>query len=263
MNEADAGDAQRRLGTESARAPLGRRLQLEIRLALGFLTILPVLPRQSVDDEFVAGSLRWFPLVGFALGGILSLEDLLLRSFFASALRSALLILSLAVLTGAVHLDGLADTADAVGAGALEILRDSRIGSFGAIALFFVLAVKILALSAIGGSSRYLAICFAPAIARWAMVAVSYRLDYLRTGGAGAVILAGDGSRCLLIASATVALATMIALSAKALIVWAAAALAAWLIRAFYKRWLGGVTGDLIGAAGEVVETLVLVAMSI
>jgi adenosylcobinamide-GDP ribazoletransferase len=142
-------------------------------------------------------------------------------------------------------------------------LRDSRIGSFGAIALFFVLAVKILALSAIGGSSRYLAICFAPAIARWAMVAVSYRLDYLRTGGAGAVILAGDGSRCLLIASATVALATMIALSAKALIVWAAAALAAWLIRAFYKRWLGGVTGDLIGAAGEVVETLVLVAMSI
>lgn len=268
MNEADAGEVERRPGTESARMPLAARVALEIRLALGFLTILPVLPRQSADDDFVAGSLRWFPLVGFVLGGVLSLEDLLLKSFFPPALRSALLILSLAVLTGAVHLDGLADTADAFGAGrdrtrALEILRDSRIGSFGALALFFVLALKILALSAIDGRGRYLALCFAPAIARWAMVAVSYRLDYLRVGGAGTVILAGGGSHRLLIASATVALAIVIALSAKALIVWAAAALAATLIRAFYARWLGGVTGDLIGAAGEVIETLVLVAMSI
>ncbi|HTW87676.1 MAG TPA: adenosylcobinamide-GDP ribazoletransferase [Candidatus Binataceae bacterium] len=268
MNEPDAGDVERRPGSESFGPSLAVRVALEIRLALGFLTILPVLPRQSVDDESVAGSLRWFPLVGFALGGILSLEDLLLRSFLATALRSALLILSLAVLTGAVHLDGLADTADAFGAGrdrtrALEILRDSRIGSFGAIALFFVLALKILALSAVASRGRYLAICFVPAMARWAMVAVSYRLDYLRNDGAGAVILAGNGSHRMLIASATVALAIAMALSAKTLIIWAAAALAVILIRAFYVRWLGGVTGDLIGAAGEVIETLVLVAMSI
>jgi adenosylcobinamide-GDP ribazoletransferase len=269
MKDAGAGDAERGVAAESARTRLVRRLQLEIRLALGFLTILPVVvPRQPVDDEFVAGSLGWFPLVGFALGGILSIEDLLLRSFFRSELRSTLLVLSLAVLTGAVHLDGLADTADAFGAGrdrsrALEILRDSRIGTFGAIALFFVLSLKILALSTISGTGRYLAICFAPAMARWAMVAGSYRVDYLRSKGAGSVILARDDAHSLVIACATVALAIMIALSTKALVVWVVAALAAWLIRTFYNRWLGGVTGDLIGAAGEVVEALVLVAMSI
>ncbi len=268
MNDGAAGDAERATRSESVGARGIRRLHQQIRLALGFLTILPVLPSQILDDESVAGSLGWFPLIGFALGGILIIEDLLLRAFFGAQLRSTILILSLAIVTGAVHLDGLADTADALGAGsdrsrALEILRDSRIGSFGAIALFFTLALKIIALSTIGGSARYLALCFAPGIARWAMVAVSYRMDYLRAQGAGSVILADTRGRSLAIASATVALAVVVAHSLDALVAWAIAAFAVLLLQRFYDRWLGGVTGDLIGAAGELVEVLMLVAMSV
>ena len=263
-----AADAERAPGAASAGAGTIRRLMLEIRLALGFLTILPVLPRQVADDQSVAASFGWFPLVGFALGGILCLEDLMLRALLGPQLRSTLLILSLAILTGAVHLDGLADTADALGARgdrsrAIEILRDSRIGSFGTIALFFTLALKIIALSTIGGTARYLALCFAPGIARWAMVAVSYRMDYLRAEGAGSVILADTRGRSLAIASATVMLAAILARSLDALVAWAIAALAVLILRAFYDRWLGGVTGDLIGAAGELVEVLMLVAMSV
>src|SRR5690348_9434491 len=89
----------------------------EIRLAAGFLTILPILPRERVSSDTLARSYGWFPLVGFALGAILAAENLLLIRLFRDGLTSVLLVLTLVLLTGAVHLDALADTADALGAG--------------------------------------------------------------------------------------------------------------------------------------------------
>jgi adenosylcobinamide-GDP ribazoletransferase len=265
--KADADRAGQGTGAAGNFASI-RRVLMQIRLAAGFLTILPVMPARAADEDSVASSLGWFPLIGFALGAMLALEDWLLRFVLNPELRTALLVMSLAIVTGAVHLDGLADTADALSAGrdrprALEILRDSRIGSFGAIALFFVLALKILALSTIGGSARCFAIVFAPGFARWAMVAVSFRMDYLRTGGAGASILGSGHGRSLAIASATIAIAIAIAASLKLLTVWIVAIIGIALLRGFYARWLGGVTGDLIGAAGELVETLALIAMTV
>src|SRR4029077_3482501 len=124
----------------------------ELSLALGFLTILPVIDNRRASDDTVAASFEWFPLVGFMLGLALCGEDLILSYAFGQVMRSVLIVLSLILITGAVHVDGLADTADALGAGrnrerALEILQDSRIGTFGAIAIFFDLSLKILALS--------------------------------------------------------------------------------------------------------------------
>jgi len=257
MKAADAGEAGQAV----------RRAMLQMRLAAGFLTILPVMPAQAADADAVAGSLGWFPMVGLAMGAMLALEDRILGLIPNAALRSALVIVTLAIMTGAVHLDGLADTADALGAGrdrarALEILRDSRIGSFGAIALFFVLGIKILALAALAGRTRWLAILFAPALARWAMVAVSFRIDYLRAAGAGVPLLGSGGGRSLAIASAMLATAIAIAASLRPLTAWMVALVGVAMLRSFYARWLGGVTGDLIGAAGELVEALVLIAMA-
>ncbi len=249
-------------------SPQARRsFATELRLALGFLTILPALPGGSSGEDAVARSFAWFPLVGFAIGGLLCLEDLALQAVFGVALRSMLVILSLTALTGAVHLDALADTADALGAGhdrarALEILRDSGVGSYGAIALVFALAFKFVALSAIAGSHRYAALFIAPGLARWAMVAVSYRLDYLRDVGAGSALVAQGANQTIVIAS----IATAVALLAFAgmptftpVIVAVAITTAA---RWFYRRWLGGVTGDLIGACGELVEVAVLIVFA-
>jgi adenosylcobinamide-GDP ribazoletransferase len=179
-----------------------------------------------------------------------------------------LIVLTLTLLTGAVHLDGLADTADALGAGrdrerALRILRDSTIGSFGAIALFFALALKTLALAAIAGPRRYAALYLAPGLARWAMVAVSRNLNYLRAEGAGSAMLASDAERNFTLASITTILALAPVASARVLGACLTAAMAVLLIRAFYRRWLGGVTGDLIGAAGEIVEIAALIVMSV
>jgi adenosylcobinamide-GDP ribazoletransferase len=239
-----------------------------LRLALAFLTIVPLGPRRSVPSESVTESFAYFPIAGFMIGVALGAEDWLLAHAFPSALRSALVVLSLAIVTGGVHLDALADTADALGAGAdreraLEILRDSAIGSFGAIALFFVLALKILALAAIAPARRYAALLLAPVLARWAMVAVSHGLEYLRAQGAGSSLLKSTGSRTLAFATATTVVAALLIPSAHTLGACVAAALAVFVMRSFYRRWLGGVTGDPIGAAGELVETIVLLVMSV
>jgi len=243
-----------------------RRFFDPLRLALAFLTVLPIGPRREVAPEAVAQSFAWFPIAGFMIGALLALEDSLLGLAFGRPLGSILIVLSLAMLTGAVHLDGLADTADALGAGrdrarALEIMRDSAIGSFGAIALFFVLALKTAALAV--AHRRGAALYLAPGLARWAMVAVSRGMVYLRAEGAGSSLLEAGGERSFGFASITAAAAVMLAPSLGTLEACPAAAIAALAIRAFYRRWLGGVTGDLLGAASEIVETLVLVVMCI
>ncbi len=229
----------------------------QIRLAAGFLTIIPIGGDSAAATE-VTASFGWFPLIGFILGAVLAGADYLLAFFIASAVRATLLVLALAALTGALHLDGLADTADALGAGrerarALEILRDSHIGSFGAAAVFFVLALK---------HSRSMALYLAPGIARWAMVAVPYKFTYLRERGAGSVLLGIQDQRNLRVASIVALLALLPAGPVLALRGAVVAIILVWMFRWFYGRWLGGITGDLIGAAGEIAEAAALVALT-
>jgi adenosylcobinamide-GDP ribazoletransferase len=248
-------------------APAASGFFTELSLAFSFLTILPVIDRRPASDETVAASFAWFPIVGFLVGVALIGEDRLLAYVFPQVIRSVLIIISLTIITGAVHLDGLADTADALGAGrdrerALDIMRDSRVGTFGASAIFFDLALKILALSTLAGHRRYVALIAAPMLARWAMLLVTRGLPYLRESGAGSTLLSGEskslGPRAAIVAAFT--LAVIIALGALRPTAVAIAIVIA--MRLFYGRWLGGVTGDLIGACGELVEIAVLVAIA-
>jgi adenosylcobinamide-GDP ribazoletransferase len=243
----------------------------ELPLAISFLTILPVIDRRPASDETVAASFAWFPIVGFLLGAALVGEDWLLSHVFAQVIRSVLIVISLTVVTGAVHLDGLADTADALGAGrdcdrALEILRDSRVGTFGASAIFFDLTLKILALSTLAGHRRYTALLLAPMLARWALLLVASGLPYLRSSGAGSTLLANQnkslGSRAALVTVFTIVVMLTLGEWRASAIATAVAIAIVFAIRLFYRRWLGGVTGDLIGACGELVEIAVLVTMA-
>lgn len=238
----------------------------QLRLAANFLTIVPIGPGPT-DNAVVAASFRWFPLVGFVLGAIFAAEDSLLLMVFPAMLRSAIVVMSMVVVTGAVHLDALADTADALGAGrnrnrALEILQDSRIGSFGAAAVCLSLALKIFALGSLHEPYRILALFVAPGVSRWAMVAVAAGVPYLRAeGGAGASLLQRDTSS-LMVASLITAALVVMTLAPRALVSAAAAIALVLGVRWFYGRWLGGVTGDLIGACGEIVEIAVLVVFA-
>ncbi len=244
------------------------RWVVQIRLAASFLTILPVGPTNAASAADVAASFGWFPLVGFGLGLMLCGVDWMLAPIFGNAMRAVLIVLILTVLTGALHLDGLADTADALGAGrdrtrALEVLRDSRIGSFGAIALVFVIVLKVFALAGVGGAPRYAAIYMATGLGRWAMVALASGLDYLRPEGAGAAMLSRDRRRNLKTATLIAVIAMVPLVARHALRSCIIAALVTLALRSFCRRWLGGVTGDLIGAAGEIVETAVLIAVTL
>jgi len=243
----------------------------EFPLAVSFLTIFPVIDRRRASDDTVAASFAWFPIVGYCIGAMLAGEDWLLAHVFAQVIRSVLIIVSLTVVTGAVHLDGLADTADALGAGrdrerALDILRDSRVGTFGASAIFFDLTLKILALSTLAGHRRYAALLMAPMLARWAMVLVASGMPYLRSSGAGSTLLS---RKSLGMRYAFVAVFTLVAILVRGrgelraiALAGAVAIVIVFSCRWFYRPWMGGVTGDLIGACGELVEIAVLVTMA-
>lgn len=244
--------------------PTVRHLTTEIRLAASFLTILPF-GIDSAATTDVAGSYGWFPLIGFVLGAVLATADYLLAAFMSVPVRSTLLVAGLTVITGAVHLDGLADTADALSAWrdpqrALEILRDSRIGTFGTAAVFFVLALKIVALAS-AAHARPTALYLAPGIARWAMVVLPYKLNYLREHGAGSALLGVQGQRNLRVAT-IISLVALLPARVAALRAIFPAIILVGIFRLFYARWLGGITGDLIGAGGEFVEAAVLVAVT-
>jgi len=239
----------------------------QIRLAAGFLTILPVLVDRRAAYGDVAASFGWFPLIGFAIGAAVAAESFVLGYIWGRGIGASLVVMTLVIVTGALHLDGLADTADALGAGrdrdrALAILRDSRIGTFGASALFFVLVLKILAIAGMPDRTRYAALWLAPGLARWTMVALAERLDYLRTAGAGTTLLARDRRRNFMIASTIAIVAALPIIGDRALRGYLAAAVVTFALGLFYRKWLGGVTGDLLGAASELAETAILIAMT-
>jgi adenosylcobinamide-GDP ribazoletransferase len=247
------------------RAALSRWF-LQVRLAVSFLTVLPI-RIEGADESDVAASMGRFPLVGFLMGFGFAIEDRLLASLFGTAIRSALVVLSIVLLTGAIHLDGFADTADALGVGrnrarALEVLRDSRLGTFGTVAVFFALALKVLALASLQGNARFITLLLALTLARWALVAVSYKIDYLRSAGAGTSMLGRGDNQNLILASIFAILPLIPAHSSKALLACALTVIVTIAMRWFYLRWLGGVTGDLIGACGEIVEVLVMLTMA-
>jgi adenosylcobinamide-GDP ribazoletransferase len=248
----------------------GRRMRAGVArllLAASFLTILSVGPRGPASNEELAASFGLFPLVGFIIGALAALEDLALARLFGVAIRSGLIILTLVVITGALHLDALADTADALGAGtdrerALKIMRDPGVGVFGAIAVLFWLGLQWTALASIQGRTRAAAIYLAPGLGRWSMVAVAAGLDYLRESGAGSFLKAERSRANLRVASVIAVIAIIPAFSWRALAAAVAAIAVAIAARWFYRRWLGGVTGDLIGAAGALAELAAMLAMA-
>ena len=236
-----------------------------LRSAAGFLTILPVAPRKT--DEGLSAAGVWFPAVGLLLGAMLSAIDLLLRPSgreLPPLLVGVVLVGALAVLTRGLHLDGFMDTCDGLLGGysrerRLEILRDPHVGAFAVVGVVCLLLVKCTALGAIPSESRLWVILFFPCLFRWAMLAVMGLFPYARSEGLGTVFLPGSG-RWRLVSGLVVTIVAGVALTGwLGLVLVALAGLVAWAVGAWAVRLLGGVTGDIYGAAGEAVEASTLV----
>lgn len=236
-----------------------------VLVATAFLTRVPVPVVAGAVD--VGRAARWFPLIGGLLGGASALIAWTMTEVmdFPAALTATLVVGLGAWATGAIHLDGLADTVDGFGGGrdregVLRIMRDPLIGSYGAAALVFVIGVKVAAIAALLDRGAALPfVVAAPAISRWTISALAAWLPYARTeGGLGKAVTHERDTVGLVVATAVTALIAIGALRVDALIVWAFAALTALWIARTARRRIGGVTGDVFGASVELTETSVL-----
>jgi adenosylcobinamide-GDP ribazoletransferase len=231
--------------------------------AVAFLTRVPVGRLVALDRADVARAAPLFPLVGGAVGACSGLLADAIAGALPGLVAGLLAVALAAVLTGAIHLDALADTADALGARtrgqALGIMRDHSIGAYGATALVLVLLLDAAVLGALGTrDDAALAGLAAGAVGRAAMLPIAAALPSAREGAGQGGILAGLAPGR---AFAGVALALVLAAPAgtAGLAAAAAAAVVCAALVAFYRVWLGGFTGDLLGAAAKLAETAALV----
>ena len=234
-----------------------KRLARELLGAVQFLTRIP-LPQQWLGDIALAQAAPYFPLVGVLLGLAAAGIDAALRPHLRPVAAAAAAVAFLVLITGALHEDGLADSADGFGGGAtpdrvLAIMRDSRIGSYGAIAVALSLLLRIAFIAALPARDALAYFVSAETLSRWSVLPLAYFLPSARQGGPSA----GQGARLARSISATaVAIGTLIAaavtvasLHAGSWGPWAACLLATAASGLYFKRRIGGVTGDCFGAA--------------
>ena len=219
--------------------------------ALAFLTRLPMPRLEAADFTRAPG---WFAAAGLVIGAALAGVWVLAALVWPPVVAALVVVAFGLLLTGALHEDGLADTFDGLGSGrpadrVLEILRDSRIGAFGAMALVMVLGLRVAALAALGALAP-VALVAGQGLSRAAMVGVLRAGPYLRASGAGTGMTGPLGAGIVPLALAVlVALGLALwAFGAGALIGLAGASGAAWALRAWALRRIGGITGDILGA---------------
>ena len=242
-----------------------------MRSALGFLTILPVAPRDAIDG--LASARAWFPAVGLVLGGFLAAADLLMRSAYSMAvqgdgaapplLSAAVLIVLLVVLTRALHLDGFMDCCDALFGGfdrkrRLEILRDPHVGAFAVTGVVGLLLLKASAILALPQAGRLWVLILFPCLSRWAVVLAMELFPYVRSGGIGTPFLNNTRRWQVAFALFVTVVAALLIAGPAGLALAAVASMVAWAVGAWASKQLGGVTGDVYGAVIEISEVAVL-----
>ena len=234
---------------------------LPARIAISFLTILPMGLPAALPAEGFRRSAAFFPLAGWLLGAILAgLAALFHLLHLPPLLAAVLLVAALAWLTRGLHLDGLADLLDGLGGGQdparrLAIMKDSALGVFGGVGLVLLLVLKIASLAAllVRGPELLWPLLAAPVAARWSMAVLAWNTEYPRSQGTGHAFVGRVGPGQLL--GGFLFLLPLFwwgGLSALAVVVFSL--VPAWWLRRKARKALGGVTGDVLGAACEMGE---------
>ena len=234
-----------------------------------FLTAIPISRRHHVPTVHeLAASMAWYSTVGLLIGGLVALADVGLRAWVAAEVGNALLIVLLVLVTRGLHQDGLADTVDGVAGGRtvedrLRIMRDPRVGAFGATALFLSLLLRYAGLLALPSPMRLPVLLCMPALGRWAMVSLAWASPSARRdGGLAASFLTHLSWQHVTLSSLVLAVALTMALGGSvAVATLGVAILLLVFIRQRCLTLLGGVTGDVLGATNEVVEIVFLLSI--
>lgn len=238
--------------------------------ALQFLTVIRVRRRHAASENELARSMVYFPFVGFAIGFLLVKADQALLWLLPDTISNVIIVLLWTAVSGGLHIDGLADTADGLMGGRdpeqrLAIMRDSRIGTAGVLAILFALLLKYAVLNSLFDDAKTAALLTAPAFARWSQMLMMFEASYGREEGLGKAFIGHVRFGGLLAASVvSIGLSAFViyendtrtALLAAGVPVAVAVLTLLW--RWFAGRKIGGVTGDTVGAANELNEVLTL-----
>jgi adenosylcobinamide-GDP ribazoletransferase len=241
-----------------------RRVWIDLLTAVQFLTRLPV-PSGPYEPDSLARAVKFFPIVGLLIGSGSLLLWKLLVAHLSSMIVALLIVVYLVAITGCLHEDGLADAADGFGGGrererVLAIMRDSRIGVYGASALVFSLLARVLLIASLRPSEVTSYLLVAPVLSRWTTLPLSFFLPPAReSGDRGAD---GQGARIArltspgsLAAGSLFAFAIAFALLRFRAFIPALVSIGVTLLTGlYYKQRIGGITGDCFGAANQLTE---------
>ncbi len=230
-------------------------------LALRFLTVIPLGQSREINSDSVAAAGKYYPLVGLVLGGLFWIFFYGVNFLFPISISTGLLVIFWVILTGALHLDGLADCLDALYGGAnreerLSIMKDVHLGTMGVVGLILILGIKYLFLREIlSFPSLWMWIILIPAVSRWTPILLAFLFRYARSGGGlGQALVTGTGKKEIFWAT-LLAWVPVLALSGffglgliLVIMVWSL--LCGW----YFHKKVGGITGDILGAVIETSE---------
>ncbi len=227
-------------------------------LAVQFLTRLPV-PNRLTTEEELGRAAAFFPLVGIIVGGLTAVVYALALRVFPVSVAVVLALAFAAFITSGFHEDGLADTFDGLGGGwtrgrALEIMRDSRIGTYGALALIFLVLGKYVTLTEIRPELVWRWLIVAHVAGRWTVLPLCIWLPYARPEGQGKLVARRVSFSAFLVGSVTLLLTLLLFPWRTALIALAVTMVVTTLSGLYFKRRLGGITGDCLGAVNQMTE---------
>lgn len=235
-------------------------------VSLRFLTIIPLPLRREASTAEIGRSIIYFPLVGLFLGLILVGLDQLLDSILPLSLVNALLIITMVILTGALHLDGLIDTCDGAMVRSspeerLEVMADSHVGSFGIIGACCLLLLQYAALAAVPEDLRISALILMPVLSRWAMVYAIFAFPYAKKVGTGQTFKQQASWWRMTLATLIALVISLAVAGLSSLALMAALWLIVFGVATFLKLRLGGLNGDTYGALNELAEVLTLIIL--
>ena len=244
-----------------------RGLWFDLLTAAQFLTRLRV-PTGPYRQDSLARAVKFFPLVGLLIGVGSTLVYFLLSPHLPLAIVALLIVVYLVAITGCLHEDGLADSADGFGGGwerenVLAIMRDSRIGTYGAAAAVLSVLARVSLIAYLPNTGVIAYLLVAPVLSRWTTLPLSFFLPPARehtenqTDGQGARIARLTTSGSLVFGSLITCGIVFVALRARAVAPLLAAVSVSLLTALYYRHRIGGITGDCFGATSQICEIAV------
>lgn len=231
--------------------------------AIQFLTTIPIKIKETAGEKHSTAAV-YFPLVGILLGLILVMLNLFLSYFISNPLViSVSVVISLIILTGGLHLDGLADTFDAFFSGKdretlLEIMLQPHIGVMGALSLMSVILLKVSVLFALGPKVKNTALILMCVLSRWSLLLPLYLFPYARREGKAKEFFGALNFNEFVFITLLTLLFTVLIWNWKGLFIFTAVSVFTFCFGRFANKKIGGITGDILGATLEIGEAIIL-----